>query len=198
MIRRVREHHKGSGFTLIEVLVTLLIIAIGLLGLAGLQLASLQSQLEAYQRAQAVMLAEEMANRIRSNAPAARATPNEYLEGTYGLAPQACNPATQTTAQYDLCDWNNLLLGQNVAGGVGGISEARGCIDDVSLTEGSGDGETRMRITVAWQGTTATRAPVDDDSYDCGEGEYGDDEAFRRLAVVDVALADLLNDPNSP
>jgi type IV pilus assembly protein PilV len=191
MIRKDNRHHRG--FTLIEVLITLLIIAIGLLGLAGLQLASLQGQLEAYQRAQAVMLAEEMASRIRSNAPAARATPNEYTDGTYGLAAQVCNPATQTTAEYDLCDWNNLLLGQEVAGGVGGLSNARGCVDDVTATEGTGDGETRMRITVAWQGTTATRAPVDDVTYDCGEGQYGDDEAFRRLAIVDLVLADLVN-----
>ncbi len=188
------DKRRQRGFTLIEVLITLLIIAIGLLGLAGLQMTSLQSQLEAYQRAQAVMLAEEMANRIRSNAPAARA--GAYTAGSsYGTAAQACDPNTQTTAAYDLCDWNNLLLGQevtNAGANVGSVNQALGCIEDLDLAEV--DGETRIRITVAWLGTAATAAP----NSTCGQGLYGADDAVRRVAVVDTVLADLQNDPPPP
>ncbi|PLW81613.1 type IV pilus modification protein PilV [Kineobactrum sediminis] len=183
------KSHGSPGFTLIEVLITLVIIAIGLLGLAGLQVFSLQSQLEAYQRAQAVMLAEEMVNRIRVNAPAARA--GAYTPGVeYGLlTPAVCDPATQTTAEYDLCDWNNILAGQDVlAGGVnaGSVNAARGCIENVV---GSIDGETRILVTVAWQGAVATASP----DLDCGFNAYGDNDAFRRVVAIEAVLADLVN-----
>ncbi|MFV8817839.1 type IV pilus modification protein PilV [Haliea sp. E17] len=188
-------HRKSAhGFTLIEVLITLVILAIGLLGLAGLQIFSLQSQMEAYQRGQAVMLAEEMAKRMQVNAPAAR--DGEYTEGEqYGLLPaQVCDPAALSTADYDLCDWNNILAGQGVALAginVGSIAAARGCIENIA---GSADGETRIRVTVAWQGNAATQAP----GSPCGTGQYGADDAYRRVAIVDAVFADLLEDPNSP
>jgi type IV pilus assembly protein PilV len=65
---------RESGFTLLEVLVTAVIIAVGLLGLAGLQAKMAATQMEAYQRAHALVLVEDMAARInsqrRSNAKA--------------------------------------------------------------------------------------------------------------------------------
>lgn len=189
MIKIVQTNRGLSGFTLIEVLVTLVIIAIGLLGLAGLQTASLQNQLEAYQRAQALMVAEEMVNRLRVNAPAAIA--GQYTAGTqYGLvAPAACDPnAVNSAAQaavYDMCDWNNILAGQDESASlVGSLNAARGCIETVP---GSTDGETIYRITVAWLGTSPTAAP---DST-CGQGAYGDDDAYRRVVSVNAVLADL-------
>ena len=69
-----RHYSPASrGFTLIEVLVTMVIIAIGIMGLAGLQMTSLNSQFESYQRTQALLLVEDMSNRLRANAVAARA-----------------------------------------------------------------------------------------------------------------------------
>jgi type IV pilus assembly protein PilV len=191
MMISIAETRRQRGFTLIEVLIALVIIAVGLLGVAGLQLSSLQNQLEAYQRAQAVMLAEEMAHRIRANAPAARSVARPYVAGTqYGLlTPASCDPNSITTAAYDLCDWNNSLAGQGVSlGGVnaGSVNAARGCIEYLPSTA---DGETRIRVTVAWQGTVATLDP----NSSCGVGAFGDNDAFRRVAVTDVVLADLAN-----
>ena len=71
------HRRRNGGFTLIEVLVTFFIMAIGLLGLAGLQLTTLQSQLEGYHRAQAILLVEDMANRVKVNAVAARGNASE-------------------------------------------------------------------------------------------------------------------------
>ncbi|MEH6587750.1 MAG: type IV pilus modification protein PilV [Halioglobus sp.] len=188
MTLKLSDEKNDSGFTLIEVLVTLVIIAIGLLGLAGMQVSSLQNQLEAYQRAQAVMLVEEMAKRIQVNAPAARL--GEYTAGVqYGQTTQiVCDPNALNTAAYDLCDWNNLLAGQGVklAGlgtNAGSVNSALGCIENVV---GSDFDETRIRVTVAWQGTVATAAPKSL----CGKGDYGDD-AFRRVAILEAVLADL-------
>jgi len=58
---------KHKGFTLIEVLVSMIVLAIGLLGLAGLQMSSLRNNLSAYHRSQATQLAYDMADRMRTN-----------------------------------------------------------------------------------------------------------------------------------
>src|SRR5260370_42034667 len=55
------------GFTLMEVLVSMLIAVIGLLGLVGMQMRSQQAELEAYQRAQAVILLSDILDRINTN-----------------------------------------------------------------------------------------------------------------------------------
>ena len=55
------------GITLVEVLVTMVILAIGLLGLVGLQARVQVLQIESYQRAQALMLLNDMAGRIANN-----------------------------------------------------------------------------------------------------------------------------------
>ena len=59
--------NKNAGFTLIEVLIAMLVLAIGLLGLAALQVNSLRNNQSAYNRTQATLLAYEMADRMRTN-----------------------------------------------------------------------------------------------------------------------------------
>lgn len=56
-----------GGFTLLEIMIAMVIFAIGLLGLAGLQAMSLQNDHASYSRSQAILLAYEMADRIRTN-----------------------------------------------------------------------------------------------------------------------------------
>jgi len=182
-----------AGFTLIEVLITIVVIAIGLLGLAGLQVATVNNQFEGYQRAQALLLLEDMSNRIRANAPAAR--DGEYTEADdYGLQTEAdcADPSIDTTAKRDMCEWNIALAGsgtvrdvEGVEANVGSIEGARGCLENIA---GSTDGETIIRLTIAWQGRTATAAPTST----CGQNQYGDDE-YRRVASFDTVLANLDN-----
>ncbi len=62
-----RMTNKNAGFTLIEVLVAMLVLAFGLLGLANLQATSLRNNQSAYHRSQATQLAYDMADRIRAN-----------------------------------------------------------------------------------------------------------------------------------
>jgi type IV pilus assembly protein PilV len=59
--------HRQTGFTLIEVLIAVLILGIGLLGLAGLQVNSMRNNHQAYLRSQATLLAQEMIDRMRTN-----------------------------------------------------------------------------------------------------------------------------------
>lgn len=90
----------SRGFTLVEVLVALVILSIGLLGIAALYIESLRASRTAILRTEAVVLAADLADRIRSNRLGAAA-----YEAAASTAP--CPTATDaaTTAARDLCEW---------------------------------------------------------------------------------------------
>jgi type IV pilus assembly protein PilV len=189
------SEENNRGFTLIEVLITIVIIAVGVLGLAGLQMTTLNSQLESYQRAQALLELEDMASRIRANTAVAFIDGGYDEAEDYGLqAEDDCwdKVAHPTTKDRDLCEWNNALAGSGVkldADNVGGGLGARGCIEYIPgnvYPDPLHEGETIIRLTIAWQGISPTKAPLSS----CGEDQYGDDK-LRRAASLDVVLADL-------
>lgn len=60
-----RIHTKGLGLT--EVLISMLILSVGMLGMAGLQIRGLQASHDSYYRTQAVALVQDMADRMRTN-----------------------------------------------------------------------------------------------------------------------------------
>ena len=60
-------HRRMTGVSIVEVLVALVIISVGMLGIAGLYLSSLQAGRSANLRVQALNLASDLADRIRSN-----------------------------------------------------------------------------------------------------------------------------------
>ncbi len=151
---------------MIEVLVTIVIIAFGLLGMAGLQMRLQLSEMEAYQRSQAILLMDDMANRIavnRNNAASyviAAASPT----GTGAT----CTSSTTTTAQRDLGEWCAALQGAAESTGtgsttvsVGAMVGGRGCVESVG-----GD----YMVTVVWQGTTPISAPPS--SVACGANSF--------------------------
>ncbi len=193
-MRRPASLSPSRGFTLIEVLVTAVVLAIGLLGLGLLQVTSLNNQLEAYHRAQANMMLEEMSNRIRVNSNAALA--GSYANGTdYGLrdpddfgldADENCSDITGDAPLRDLCEWNTALSGAGVKLGevnLGSVNGAIGCIENLA---GSGDGDVIVRLTIAWQGMGLTGTPVST----CGQDAFGDED-LRRVAITDTVVADL-------
>ncbi|WP_151705074.1 type IV pilus modification protein PilV [Nitrincola alkalilacustris] len=177
---------KIQGFTLLEVLITLLVLGIGLLGLAGLQARMLNAELEAYQRTHAVMLAEDMASRIKANPTAARNLEysSETVYGTGSGIGDSCDPSDMIS--FDLCSWSANLRGTSTTqtGGenVGAMIGARGCIEAIG---GDATSEVEIRVTVAWQGLSSTVTP----SVDCGAGEYGPDDSLRRAVSITVMLA---------
>lgn len=188
MNMRVNDRGAGiqMGFSLIEILVTILILAIGLLGLAGLQTRMLTTELESFQRSQALVLVQDMVNRINANRDAARG--DDYSASTvYGtgstLGDSGCTQAE--TAARDLCQWSQSLKGAGVddaGNAVGAMIGARGCIETLSGAEKS---EVVLRVTVAWQGMSPSVAPT----LTCGQGEYGDDDSMRRTVSMLVTLA---------
>ncbi|MFC1748700.1 type IV pilus modification protein PilV [Pseudomonadota bacterium] len=62
-----RAKHQQSGVTLIEVLISLVVLSVGLLGIAGMQATGMRNNHAAYSKMQATNMAMDMADRIRSN-----------------------------------------------------------------------------------------------------------------------------------
>lgn len=65
-----RSHNRVGGFTLIEVLIALIIMSVGMLGIAGLYVHSMQAGRTSMFRHHAVTLAGDVADRIRANTQA--------------------------------------------------------------------------------------------------------------------------------
>lgn len=121
-----RTTHHMRGFTLIEVMVALVILAIGLLGMATLMTQSLQSSESAYSRGQASLLAYDIIDRMRANKVLDPAKPYQTfrisqatLTDDYALAnPAACPNAVCAAdcvgaekAISDLTQWCTALSG---------------------------------------------------------------------------------------
>ena len=113
-----------QGVTLIEALVTLLVLSVGALGIASMQLAGLKYASGSYGRTQAVILADDMANRLKSNrefalnidGDGAVVGPTPYLLANFGAATPAltvdCLTAVCTPTElrdYDINVWRNEL-----------------------------------------------------------------------------------------
>ena len=101
--RPARPRAADGGFTLIESLVALLVLSIGLLGVAAMQLASLQANNGAFQRTQATFLAQDIADRMRANRTAA-------MSGDYDFALGDAAPVgPATVAEEDIAAWKTRL-----------------------------------------------------------------------------------------
>lgn len=105
---------RQAGATLIEVLIAVLIMAIGLLGVAAIQAVALRNSQASVERTQAVIQSYSILDAMRSNVTAARS-------GAYNL-PKACtSPSAGTRAQSDLKFWVDSLkatVGQAACGSV--------------------------------------------------------------------------------
>lgn len=111
------------GFTLIEILVTVVLISVGLLGVAALQLTTLRGNQESHVRSQASVLAADILDRMRANPIAFRG--NAYTVTYNGIGDGS------TQAGQDLLAWqqaiNQLLPGgdDNAAGQIEHASAGR-------------------------------------------------------------------------
>jgi type IV pilus assembly protein PilV len=101
---------QQSGFTLIEVMVSVLVLSIGLVGVAALQGVSLKNTQSSFMRSQATALAYDVADRMRANVISART--GLYNSGSYDppATVTGCKSTTGCTAQnmaeHDLAEWN--------------------------------------------------------------------------------------------
>lgn len=193
----VREPSAGQrGISMIEILVTMIIIAFGLLGIAGLQVRLQSSEMESYQRVQALILLDDMVSRINANRGLAAQYPvNAPLSSPVG-ADMACPTLSANRVQSDVIEWCNALQGAAELAGaaslkVGAMVGGRGCVEDL----GSGtSGEKRYRVTVAWQGLTPVSAPAETcgaNLYDGATGSACRNDLCRRAVSTVVSMANL-------
>lgn len=203
-------HSRSRGFNLLEVLVSMLIIVVGLLGLAGMQARAQISELESYQRAQALVLLYDMVDRINNNkltascfaittnttagTPYVGTTSGGSYFGTPSCA--ASNTQNNTMANSAITAWDNLLQGsaETLSGSAAGaMIGARGCVSYNSATEYidatsganmAGTGE--YTLAVSWQGIADTFAPT----VACGANLYGA-ETKRRTVWVTMRVGTL-------
>lgn len=165
-VTAVRTH---QGFSLVEVLVALVVMSVGMLGVAVLFVQSIRTNRSAVLRTQAVNLVSDMADRIRANASARRA----YDSGEYGGAPafRYCAPAVETgtgrncdsaeLAEDDLALWlqavrNTLPLTQD---------DSPMAAVQYFPPPGAGEPE-RYRIRVAWQEpSNSAQQPTSPENY---------------------------------
>jgi type IV pilus assembly protein PilV len=147
MTTRPSAMRHARGFTLVESLVALVVVSVGMLGIAGLYVTGIKSGRSALLRTQAVNLASDIADRIRSN----RGGLANYDMDTWAGAPaeQGCvNPAAAAPctdallAEDDLARWQAAvqaaLPGRPLA------------LADVQFTDVAGAAADRYTISVTW------------------------------------------------
>ena len=151
MYKIAQSSQRVSGFTLLEVMVAVLVLSVGLLGLASLQANSLRQNSSAYMRTQAVILANDMADRMRANL-------TEVAVGAYNNVSDATIPADP------VCEGSpcapNLITDHDIATWFDSLSELPNGTGTVT-----GDGRL-FTITVMWddnkRGATGTGCDPDD------------------------------------
>jgi type IV pilus assembly protein PilV len=112
---------QPNGFSLIEVLVSLLVLTLGVIGVAGMQLAALRTAQQSTFQTTALQLASEMADRMRANDSQMKSTgtDNQFLKVDYTAAngkptapaklcyDAACN--AEELARFDVYEWQNRI-----------------------------------------------------------------------------------------
>ena len=211
---RRRKHDGVAGFTLIEVLVSVFILAIGLLGIVSLQYASKQVGYDSLQRSTAAMLAEGLIERLRANPgdededgvlltyiPAAGRT---FKHSDSIPTPPACgssNCTPENWAQYDLAQWYNELIGsaETVSGSTaptGGLVTPWACLFNINAPVAGGQTAADIIVAIAWAGrnelpdvASATGDAAFDAARNCGRGDATDfplngTDSLRRVLVM--------------
>lgn len=148
-LRRPTRHKSTGnegGFTLIEVLVTVIVLAIGLLGLAGLQLSGLRYSYSAYQRSQATILANDIADRMRANRVVAEAGSYDIalgaMPGAASCTGTGANCSVGNLAAADLYEWKQSLA-ELLPSGDGSVAQNGGV----------------FTVTIQWDDTRGEEAP---------------------------------------
>ncbi|MEO8187559.1 MAG: type IV pilus modification protein PilV [Burkholderiaceae bacterium] len=185
---------RFAGFALVEAMVTVVVVAFGLLGVAGLVSRSFVTEVDAMQRAQAAMLLQDMVTRIEGN----RANAAAYVTGDAGITGYvstttqsgtttydfvSCDPATPM-ADRDRCAWGQLLAGGNEQidnNNAGVLVGAMGCVHEI-------DAFNRVyAVTIAWQGASAGAAPIVDNNFaptGCGRDQFGNENQRRLMTTL--------------
>lgn len=179
------DHSRTSGFTLIEVAITLLVLAIGILGIAGMQTSGLRATHQSHQRSLAMLQAQDLADLMRANISGFRALRYTDTQSggsgtiadpyTYDATFPSSQPSPGCLSAGDTCDATELATAnlytwqtRNAALLPSGAGEIT-CTDVDSVgTPTILDSGSSCLITLRWdgnrQGATGTGCDPDDDN----------------------------------
>jgi len=110
-----------QGFTLLEVLIAVLVLSIGLIGLAGMQMLGVKNNNSAAMRTQSVFLAQDISDRMRANIGNAA---NYVITGApacAGVCDISAGCSESQLVTYDLCQWRTEVA--TLPGGIGHITQ---------------------------------------------------------------------------
>ena len=162
------------GFSLIEVMVTIVIVSFGLLGLAGMMFSSLTAGQVSMSRSVAVNLSNEMADRIRANWKAVKAgafddiAKTDYADQGTACATTCmtgvCDPETQ--AVLDVCLWKK-QIGKQLPGGLAEIEA-----DPANLSCATASEACSFSVTVYWNESGYKEADADNAQFEVAQTSY--------------------------
>lgn len=170
------KRHKG--FTLIEALVAVVVLSIGLLGLASLQILSNRSNFEAIQMTQATLVVNDIINRMRANSTKL----DEYAATDLGgnsISPEpisscTANEATSTClskiVNHDRWEWEQTIDDSDT------LVTPKICISNNA---------SNVKVVVAWLGHMETTIPATDLD-DCGKAEI--ENSFLKQLIVNTYI----------
>ena len=144
---------RRNGFSLIEVMVSLVILVIGLIGIFNLHLVAKKGSFESFQQTQASYYANDIVNRMRLNSSQLDDYAGTYT-GTSVAAGKVCDVSVGGNAlctkiemeNWDLYQWERSFYGENEQSGgknLGGLDSPVACIDI--------DGAT-VTVVMTWKG----------------------------------------------
>lgn len=150
-MRQTPHYRRQSGVSLIEVLVSVLLLTFGIVGLAGLQFSGTKFNHSAYLRSQGTSLAYDVADRMRANLSA------DYTTGFADTFDVASGPVCgavlgAATAARDVNQWKNCLetLLPVGRGRVSRLLGANDYIDQCGVTHAKTNGRDLFVIEVTW------------------------------------------------
>ncbi|MDO9451472.1 MAG: type IV pilus modification protein PilV [Stagnimonas sp.] len=184
-----------AGFTLVEVLVTIFVVAIGLLTATALQAISKKAAFDAMQRTTATVIAQDMLERIRSNSLQIDAYVTQGVEVKAAPATPTCGSSGGTACSaadlvtFDIANWWQALDGvsEQISEGDGSTASAGGLRSPVGCIRRTG---AMVEVVIAWRGMTAITQASDGDPDDptsdtCGASEAAyepaNGQSFRRV-----------------
>lgn len=173
-----RSRSGSAGFSLIEVLVAVFVLAIGVIGAGGMQLTAMRSGTQSAFQSSAVQLAGELADKMRANSTSMKqgSADNPYLNIDFQGSPEAaaapskfcyaeaCN--SRELAQFDIHQWQRRLAAAlpNARALVCRDAEPWNSAAQSFTWDCSGAGNSSLVIKIGWQGKHADGSLIRDDA----------------------------------
>ena len=192
-INKVNSTNKQRGVGLVEVLIAVLVFALGILGMASMQVNAKRVSYDALQRSLATALTRDIIERMRSN-PADTSllvygAVDDLGGGSITTEPTPnCKSATCTPAQlaaHDIWEWEQALDGASETSGgtnAGGLVSPQACI-----TYAAGV----VTVTVAWKGYDGKANPIPGNTCGTTSGLYGAGNVDRQLIVINTYIEEV-------